>query len=87
MSHTYRAVGWNAHKRAYDVVAASGALAMVAAVAGGTWWRFPQVTIETALIRGFGVAALILLHAALSIGSAGSIGAFCRCSTIAATSA
>jgi nitrite reductase/ring-hydroxylating ferredoxin subunit/DMSO/TMAO reductase YedYZ heme-binding membrane subunit len=68
MSHTYRAVGWNPQKRAYDVAAAAGALATVAVVAGGTWWRFPQVTIETALIRGFGITAIILLHVVLSIG-------------------
>ncbi len=68
MSHTYRAVGWNAQKRLYDTVATAGACAVVAVVAGGTWWRFPQATIETALIRGFGITALILLHVVLSIG-------------------
>ena len=68
MSHAYRAVGWNPQKRAYDIVATAGALAVVAVVAGGTWLRFPQATIETALIRGFGITALILLHVVLSIG-------------------
>ena len=68
MSHTYRAVGWNPQKRAYDMVAIAGALATTAVVAGGTWWRFPQVTIETALIRGFGLTAIVLLHVVLSIG-------------------
>lgn len=68
MSHSYRAVGWNSQKRAYDAVALAAALGTTAVVAVGTWWRFPQVTIETALIRGFGVSALILLHVVLSIG-------------------
>lgn len=68
MSHAYRAVGWNAQKRAYDAVAVSLASAVVGIVAAGTWWRMPQVTIETALIRGFGVAAFALLHVVLSIG-------------------
>ena len=68
MSHGYRPVGWNPHKRAYDAIALSGAVATAAVVTGGTWWRFPQVTVETALIRGFGVTAIILLHVVLSIG-------------------
>jgi nitrite reductase/ring-hydroxylating ferredoxin subunit/DMSO/TMAO reductase YedYZ heme-binding membrane subunit len=68
MSHTYRAVGWNPQKRAYDAVAIAAAVTTVTVVAAGTWWRFPQVTVETALIRGFGVTALILLHVVLSIG-------------------
>jgi len=68
VSHTYRAVGWNPQKRAYDVVAGSLAVGLVALVAGGTWWRMPQVTIETALIRAFAVTAFALLHLVLSIG-------------------
>jgi nitrite reductase/ring-hydroxylating ferredoxin subunit/DMSO/TMAO reductase YedYZ heme-binding membrane subunit len=68
MSHIYRAVGWNAQKRTYDAIATAGAVVTVGLVAGGTWWRFPQVTIETALIRGFGITALVLLHVVLSIG-------------------
>jgi nitrite reductase/ring-hydroxylating ferredoxin subunit len=68
MSHAYRAVGWNAHKRTYDLVVVTAALATWTVVAGGTWWRFPQVTIETALIRAFGVTAFLLLHVVLSIG-------------------
>jgi sulfoxide reductase heme-binding subunit YedZ len=68
MSHTYRAVGWNRHKRVYDLIAAVTAAVTVALVSLGTWWRMPQVTIETAIIRGFGVTAIILLHVVLSIG-------------------
>jgi len=68
MSHTYRAVGWNPQKRAYDLVALSAAAAAAAVVAGGTWWRMPQVTVETALIRGFGITAILLIHVVLSIG-------------------
>jgi methionine sulfoxide reductase heme-binding subunit len=68
MSHTYRAVGWNTHKRAYDLIASGAAIASAAVVAAGTWWRFPQVTIETALIRAFGITAILLLHVVLSIG-------------------
>ncbi|HEX8027110.1 MAG TPA: Rieske 2Fe-2S domain-containing protein [Vicinamibacterales bacterium] len=68
VSHAYRAVGWNPQKHAYDRVAISGAVALAMLVAAGTWWRLPQVTIETALIRAFGVTAIVLLHVVLSIG-------------------
>jgi methionine sulfoxide reductase heme-binding subunit len=68
MSHSYRAVGWNPHKRAYDAIAIAAAVSLMAIVGAGTWWRFPQVTIETAVIRGFGVTAFVLLHVVLSIG-------------------
>ena len=68
MSHSYRAIGWNPHKRSYDLIAASAATAIVVTVAAGTWWRMPQVTIETMLIRGFAIAAIVLLHVVLSIG-------------------
>lgn len=68
MSHSYRAVGWNPQKRAYDAIAIGGALGVATLVAAGTWWRLPQVTIETALIRAFGITAIVLLHVVLSIG-------------------
>lgn len=68
MSHTYRAVGWNPQKRAYDTVAIAGAMTVITVVAAGTWWRLPHVTVETALIRAFGITAMVLLHVVLSIG-------------------
>lgn len=68
MSHQYRAIGWNAHKRAYDVVAVSLALALMLVVAGGTAWRMPAATVETLVLRATGVTALVLLHIVLSIG-------------------
>jgi nitrite reductase/ring-hydroxylating ferredoxin subunit/DMSO/TMAO reductase YedYZ heme-binding membrane subunit len=68
MSHQYRAVGWNAHKRAYDLIAVGVATLVMMVVAGGTWWRSPTVTVETILLRATAVAALLLLHVILSIG-------------------
>lgn len=68
MSHAYRAVGWNTHKRTYDLIAGGAAGLSTALVAAGSWWRFPQITIETALIRALGVTAILLLHVVLSIG-------------------
>jgi len=68
MSHQYRAVGWNAHKRAYDLIAVSVTLLVMFVVAAGTLWRSPSVTVETLVLRTTGVAALLLLHVILSIG-------------------
>jgi nitrite reductase/ring-hydroxylating ferredoxin subunit/DMSO/TMAO reductase YedYZ heme-binding membrane subunit len=68
MSHQYRAVGWNAHKRAYDLVAGGVALLVMAVVAGGTAWRMPEATAETLVLRATAVTAFLLLHVILSIG-------------------
>lgn len=68
VSHRYRAVGWNAHKRAYDAVAVSLAAVILSIVAGGTAWHLPSATVETLVLRSTGVTALLLLHAILSIG-------------------
>lgn len=68
MSHQYRAVGWNAHKRAYDVIAVSAVLMVMAIVGIGTAWRMPAATIETLVLRSTAVAAFLLLHVILSIG-------------------
>ena len=70
MSHAYRAVLWNPQKRAYDLVLASGLALYLALFAGLGAVANPGATIETLLIRGFGTAALLLLHLVLCIGPA-----------------
>lgn len=68
MSHTYRAVGWNAQKRKYDLVLAAAVAVLLLAVGGGTALAHPQATAETILIRATAVAAFTLLHVILCIG-------------------
>jgi len=68
VSHFYRAVQWNRQKRIYDAVALAGILLYLAAFIGVGVVVRPEATIETLLIRGFGTAALLLLHVILSIG-------------------
>jgi sulfoxide reductase heme-binding subunit YedZ len=68
MSHTYRAVGWNAHKRRYDATALAAAAACAFVIGGGTWWLQPHVTAETLILRASGGTAWLLLHIVLSIG-------------------
>jgi len=68
MSVAYRAVGWNPQKRRYDAVVAAGVTALLALLVGGGAVAQPEATIETLLIRGLAVTALLLLHVILSVG-------------------
>jgi nitrite reductase/ring-hydroxylating ferredoxin subunit/DMSO/TMAO reductase YedYZ heme-binding membrane subunit len=68
VSHAYRAVQWNRQKRIYDATAVLGVALYLSAFVGLGGIIRPQATIETLLIRGFGTAALLLLHVILSIG-------------------
>jgi methionine sulfoxide reductase heme-binding subunit len=68
MSHSYRAVGWNRNKWIYDSFIAAGVTAYLAVFVAGGALLDNEATIETLLIRGFGTAALLLLHIILSIG-------------------
>ena len=70
MSSGYRAVQWSPGKRRYDL-AVVGILGLyLATFVGVTLLRRPEITVETALIRAFGTAALLLLHLVLAIGPA-----------------
>ena len=68
MSVQYQAIGWNRQKRIYDAVLATTVLAYLAVFVGIGSLVHPQATVETLLIRGFGTAALLLLHIVLVIG-------------------
>jgi nitrite reductase/ring-hydroxylating ferredoxin subunit/DMSO/TMAO reductase YedYZ heme-binding membrane subunit len=68
VTQAYKAVGWNRQKRIYDVVLVAGVPLYLAAFVGGTLVLRPNATIETALIRGLGTCAFLMLHVVLSIG-------------------
>ncbi len=68
MSVGYRAVGWNWQKKTYDGTLLGGVVLYLATFIGVSLAVHPDVTIETLLIRGFGTAALLLLHIILVIG-------------------
>jgi len=68
MSVQYQAVGWNRQKRLYDSILATSVVGFVGVFAGIGTWIHPNATAETLLIRGFGTAALVLLHVILCIG-------------------
>lgn len=68
MSVSYQAVGWNRQKKIYDLTLVGGIVIYLAAFVAGSLALQPEITIESALIRGFGTGALLLLHVILSIG-------------------
>lgn len=68
MSVQYQAVSWNPQKKKYDLLIAMGVVTYLALFAGVGALVHPNATIETLLIRGFGTAALLLLHVILCIG-------------------
>jgi nitrite reductase/ring-hydroxylating ferredoxin subunit/DMSO/TMAO reductase YedYZ heme-binding membrane subunit len=68
MSLGYQAVGWNRAKKIYDGVLAGGLALYLGVFVGIGAIAHPNATAETLLIRGFGTAALLLLHVILAIG-------------------
>lgn len=68
MSHAYQAVQWNRQKRVYDACLAGGLASYLALFIGVGAALNPGATAETLVIRGFGTAALLLLHVILCIG-------------------
>lgn len=68
MSVQYQAIGWTRQKRIYDIALAGGAAVYLALFIGLGSQVHPNATIETLLIRGFGTAAILLLHIILATG-------------------
>jgi nitrite reductase/ring-hydroxylating ferredoxin subunit/DMSO/TMAO reductase YedYZ heme-binding membrane subunit len=68
MSAHYQAVNWNRQKYIYDGLLAGGVLGYLALFVGTSFLLQPNITAETALIRGLGTAALVLLTLILCIG-------------------
>lgn len=68
MSAFYRAVNWNRQKFIYDGLLVGLVALYLGLFVGLTLIRDPDATIETALIRGFGSAALVLLTVILALG-------------------
>lgn len=71
MSHLYKTVQWNAHKRRYDAWLAAGvAVYLVVFVLAGSllWTGEHAVSFPVLLMRALGTAAFALLHVTLCIG-------------------
>ncbi len=68
MSVSYEAVQWNRQKKIYDRLMLGGVALYMGLFVGVGFAAHPDATAEALLIRGFGTAALLLLHIILSIG-------------------
>ncbi|HTS88506.1 MAG TPA: Rieske 2Fe-2S domain-containing protein [Gemmatimonadales bacterium] len=68
MSALYRAVNWNRQKFIYDGLLVGFVAGYLALFVGLTLTRDPNATAETAMIRGLGTAAFLLLTIILAIG-------------------
>lgn len=68
MSASYRVIDWNRQKRLYDLTLLGLLLLVLGTFIGVSLVRSPNTTVETLLIRGCAVAAVLLLHVILCIG-------------------
>ena len=68
MSGKYKAVGWNRQKKIYDAVLVGGLVSVLAAYVGGSAIFRPGFPLETLILRGTALCALLLLHVILVIG-------------------
>jgi sulfoxide reductase heme-binding subunit YedZ len=68
VSSHFQAVNWNRQKFIYDGLALGGVLLFLGAFASASLLRAPDITAETLIIRGLGLAGLVLLHLILCIG-------------------
>ena len=68
MSESYVAISWNRQKKVYDAIIGVGVVVYLALFIGLGSVLHPTAAIETLLIRGFGTAAILLLHIVLIIG-------------------
>ncbi len=68
MSVHYQAIGWNRQKQLYDAILAGSVTMYLTLFVGIGALVHPNATAETLIIRGFGTAAILLLHVILTIG-------------------
>ena len=68
MSVAYKAVGWNAFKKRYDLLLVIGVLLFIAVFMVVGYTIYPLITVEILLMRATAVAAITLLHVILAIG-------------------
>jgi DMSO/TMAO reductase YedYZ heme-binding membrane subunit len=71
MTHAYKLVQWNAHKKAYDLVVGALCVAYLAVFVGLGFALFPppnDIAAPVLLMRALGTLAIVLLHVILLIG-------------------
>ncbi len=68
MGLEYKFVLWNRYKKKYDLVIAGFSIIFLLLFAGITLIVNRETTVETLVIRGFGILAVVMLHLILVIG-------------------
>lgn len=68
MAGKYRAVGWNRQKKIYDATMIGTLLAAIAGYVAASAWFRPGYPLETFVLRGTALGAILLLHVILVIG-------------------
>jgi nitrite reductase/ring-hydroxylating ferredoxin subunit/DMSO/TMAO reductase YedYZ heme-binding membrane subunit len=68
MGLSYRAVSWNPQKVVYDRILGGAVLGYLGLFIGVGLWLFPDITIETLLLRATSTCAFLMLFVILSIG-------------------
>ncbi len=68
MSVSYKAIGWNAFKKRYDMVLAIGVVLSLVAFIGVGLALYPKASPEIQLMRATAMTAILLLHFILLIG-------------------
>lgn len=71
MTHQYRLVQWNKHKKMYDFVILAGIVLYVAGffvISKVTWAANHSISDEVLIIRSFGTLSFLMLHIILCIG-------------------
>ncbi|HAB17424.1 MAG TPA: ferric reductase-like transmembrane domain-containing protein [Verrucomicrobiota bacterium] len=68
MALAYRAIDWNRQKRLYDLTLVALLVLALGTFVGVTLWVSPNITVETLIIRGTSISALLLLHVILCVG-------------------
>jgi methionine sulfoxide reductase heme-binding subunit len=70
VSASYKAISWNKYKIRYDAFLWSACLLYIGGFIAFNLSVYPAYNVSTAIIRGFGTLAILLLHVVLFIGPA-----------------
>lgn len=68
MSVNYRVIQWTRHKMVYDILILVLVISLLAISVAVSLSLYPEITVETMIIRSTALTAMILLHIILSIG-------------------
>ena len=68
MSNSYKAIQWNKQKKTYDLILWLGIVLLLASFSIFQFLLYPNITVETLIIRATALCSIVLLHIILAIG-------------------